>query len=185
MTCTVYFIHGKNRINLSSNILVFSSLMPSPRTMSMPSTQRERPLNLPNLEPPLRYHAFVCHCQADISFAKSLLTDLETQGFKCAFAGRDFLPGELITENIIEAINSSRRVLMVMSKETVKSEWCTFEVILTLEKSVERDRCMFVPVLLPNATIDDIPRSFSHVSCIETKDNPDYLSHITYALSGI
>ncbi|KAL5004944.1 hypothetical protein ScPMuIL_018400 [Solemya velum] len=149
--------------------------------MAMP--QRQRSVRVPDLESGQRYHVFVCHCQADLVFAKRLMKDLERRGLKCAFAGRDFLPGDIITENIIQAINNSRKVLMVYSKQTKKSEWCTFEVILTLEKSIERDRCMFVPLLLEDATVDDIPRSFARVTCIEVKDNPCYLDQVIFALS--
>ncbi|KAL5011541.1 hypothetical protein ScPMuIL_010092 [Solemya velum] len=157
--------------------------MALPRSTVISTTQKQRSVRVPDLEPDQRYHVFVCHCQADLGFAKRLMKDLESRGLKCAFAGRDFLPGDIITENIIQAINNSRKVLMVYSKETKKSEWCTFEVILTLEKSIERDRCMFVPILLPDATIDDIPRSFARVTCIEMKGNPDYLDQVTLALS--
>ncbi|XP_076440381.1 uncharacterized protein LOC143279928 isoform X2 [Babylonia areolata] len=47
--------------------------------------------------------------------------------FKLCMHFRDFPPGETIADNIIQAIENSRRTILVLSPAYVQSEWCRLE----------------------------------------------------------
>lgn len=51
----------------------------------------------------------------------------EEMGFKLCMHFRDFTPGDIIANNIIHAIENSRRTIMVLSPNYVESEWCRME----------------------------------------------------------
>ncbi|KAL4237066.1 TIR domain [Mactra antiquata] len=77
------------------------------------------------------FDAFISYksCPRDENFVlHQLYPKLETEfKFKLCMHFRDFLPGEAIANNIVKAIESSRRTIIVLSPEYVKSEWCRME----------------------------------------------------------
>lgn len=77
------------------------------------------------------YDAFVSYksCPRDEEFVlHQLYPKLEREhNFKLCLHFRDFIPGEAIANNIVRAIESSRRTIMILSPEYVQSEWCRME----------------------------------------------------------
>jgi hypothetical protein len=50
----------------------------------------------------------------------------------CIHDRGDFLPSRQILDNIAECVESSKKMIMVFSKDFVKSEWCQFELTYCL-----------------------------------------------------
>ncbi len=77
-----------------------------------------------------KYDAFIAYSQEDIGFVKyQLLRPLEKM--KCSYRlcihHRDFEVGAFISTNIINAIQQSKRTIIVLSQSFIDSEWCKFE----------------------------------------------------------
>ncbi len=68
-------------------------------------------------------------------------------GFKLCIHFRDFKLARAIDECIVEAINNSRKTILVLSPEFPKSDWCQFEVRMASEKLIEERRDTFVIVI--------------------------------------
>ncbi|XP_016518875.1 toll-like receptor 18 isoform X2 [Poecilia formosa] len=49
---------------------------------------------------------------------------------------RDFMPGKWIIDNIIENIESSRKVIFVLSRHFVNSEWCNYELYFAQQRAM-------------------------------------------------
>ena len=61
-----------------------------------------------------------------------LRNQLETEfGIKLCLHHRNFMPGSLIADNIEQAIKNSRRVVMIVSENFLRSQWCLEEVYMT------------------------------------------------------
>ncbi len=91
-----------------------------------------------------RYDAFVAYCSQDEEERKwvhlTLTPKLEDEyGFKLCVHHRDFMPGYDIADNIVEAIQNSNKVLVILSPTFLESDWCHFEVRMAREKLI-RDR---------------------------------------------
>ncbi|KAK7909485.1 hypothetical protein WMY93_014169 [Mugilogobius chulae] len=75
---------------------------------------------------------------------------------------RDFLPGRWIMDNIVTAIESSRKTLFVLSHNFVQSDWCKYELDFThfqlLEGNCREDAAILV--LLEPLSHDDVPKRF-------------------------
>ena len=101
-----------------------------------------------------KYDAFVAYHKEDTWFVKDhLMNNLEMEEhtdppLKLCIHERDFLPGGVIEENIISAIESSRKTILVLSKSFLMSYWCDFEYHMARMKCLERGDDTIVVIIL-------------------------------------
>ena len=96
------------------------------------------------------YDAFVSFCHKDLHWvAGTLLPYLEAPqcGYHLCVHERDFVPGVAITKNIMTAIQYSRRTILVLSPNFIKSGWCDLEFQAAHQRALE-DRSNFLIVVL-------------------------------------
>ena len=87
------------------------------------------------------------HENLDITYENEE-TDDDLRRFKLCIHERDFVPGELIEENILRSIESSRKTIVVLSRNFLKSPWCEFELQIARKECIERGRDLIIAVLL-------------------------------------
>ena len=101
-----------------------------------------------------KYDAFVAYHKDDIWFVKDhLINNLETKEhtdppLKLCIHERDFMPGGVIEENIIDAIESSRKTILVLSKGFLMSYWCDFEYHMARMRCLERGDDTIIVIIL-------------------------------------
>ncbi|CAG2250436.1 unnamed protein product [Mytilus edulis] len=98
------------------------------------------------------YHAFVVYCDADRhwvhhKFLKKLEQD---EGMKLCIHHRDFEIGESITANINNYLEKSWKVVVILSNDFAKSEWCQWEVDVVQERRRRQGRDVFLLIMLKN-----------------------------------
>ncbi|XP_045123796.1 toll-like receptor 13 [Portunus trituberculatus] len=96
------------------------------------------------------YDIFVCYSQADRQWVfEHLVARLEDGGrYRVCVHERDFTVGQEITENIINSVDRSRKVLVVLSPAFVDSSWCMLELQLASHKILDERRNKLILVLL-------------------------------------
>ncbi|KAM6935614.1 toll-like receptor 18 [Lycodopsis pacificus] len=85
------------------------------------------------------YHAFISYSHSDADWVRNqLLPCLESNGnsYRLCIHERDFMPGRWIIDNIIDNIESSRKVIFVLSQHFVNSEWCNYELYFAQQRAV-------------------------------------------------
>ena len=114
-----------------------------------------------------RYDAYVLYSSVDddrlwVHF--KLVNELEkVYGFRLCIHHRDFLAGCDIVDNTEQAIRSSRKVLVIMSENFLRSDWCIEEVHMT--RSIDRNKfvvVMYKEVLLSGAPIPTVIQCLLH-----------------------
>ncbi|XP_043481316.1 toll-like receptor Tollo [Leptopilina heterotoma] len=88
------------------------------------------------------FDAFVSYSSKDEAFvAEELAPVLETgnPSYKLCLHYRDFPVGNFIADTIVQGVESSRRTIMVLSENFIKSEWCRFD-FKSAHHQVLRDR---------------------------------------------
>ncbi|XP_063435700.1 toll-like receptor 1 [Mytilus trossulus] len=81
------------------------------------------------------YDAFVIYCDSDRQWVHyDLLNRLEEIGLKVCVHQRDFDIGESIIDNIAKYVGKSWKIIVVMSNNFTKSEWCQWEVDFVQER---------------------------------------------------
>ena len=105
------------------------------------------------------YDAFVSYSKADVNWVlNSLCPALETEErpYRLCIHERDFEPGGLITDNILYSVKYSRRMIMILTRDFLKSYWCRLE-FKSAHTRVLKDRTNYLIVILfDNISIDEL-----------------------------
>lgn len=99
------------------------------------------------------YSCFISYSNKDCEFAERLYADLQKEGVRCWFAPEDMKTGDKIRQRIDESIKSYEKLLLILSKESIKSKWVEKEVETAFEKETD-DRIVLFPIRLDNAVME-------------------------------
>ncbi|XP_071093934.1 toll-like receptor 13 [Haliotis cracherodii] len=96
------------------------------------------------------YDAFVAYSAPDRHWViRNMLPVLEgKENFKLCVHDRDFEVGKLIVDNIVDAIEASRKIIIVLSNSFAQSDWCRFELNLIQRHVLENGQRLLVVVML-------------------------------------
>jgi hypothetical protein len=143
------------------------------------------------------YHAFFSyHVLRDGPWVRRLISKLEdTHGYKCCDHERDFTPGWTILENITQCVMSSVKTVVVMSPESVKSGWCSYEAELSLHMSNDMRRKILIPVMVEDCEIPSHLKPLTYIDArgdasvwwpklLAALDSPGMPSIFLLAVSG-
>ncbi|KAM8927795.1 LOW QUALITY PROTEIN: uncharacterized protein RCH25_008087 [Pelodytes ibericus] len=102
-----------------------------------------------------KYDAFVSYNNHDQEWVyNTMLPMLESwnppSGLRLCLHHRDFQLGRDIIDNIVDSIHNSRRTICVVSREYLRSEWCSLEMQLASYKLFDEMRDVLVLVFLEN-----------------------------------
>ena len=122
-------------------------------------TNRKTYQELEGSEQEYEYDAFVSFDSDDQDWVSNeLQKNLDcTQGnvgtndqlrFRLCIHERDFVPGGLIDENILRSIESSKKTIVVLSRNFLQSVWCEFELQIARKECIERGRDLIIAVML-------------------------------------
>jgi uncharacterized protein YjbI with pentapeptide repeats len=106
---------------------------------------------------PIMFHSvFISYSTLDQEFAAKLHGDLQNAGVRCWFAPHDIASGKKLHEQIYRAIQAQDRLLLVLSKGSMSSEWVKTEIANARAKEKEQKRQALFPIrLVPFDEISD------------------------------
>jgi hypothetical protein len=83
--------------------------------------------------------------------------------FSGCIADRDFTPAVSILDNIVEAIHSSYKIILVLTDQFVSSQWCKYEADQAIIRSLRlpNSSCV-IPVLLEDCEIPIILQNLTY-----------------------
>jgi hypothetical protein len=100
------------------------------------------------------YSCFISYSSKDQSFAERLHADLQNKGVRCWFAPEDLKIGEKIRVGIDESIRKHDKLLLVLSQDSVESEWVEQEVETALSKERNEKRLVLFPIRLDDSVMN-------------------------------
>ena len=110
-------------------------------------------------DPSKIYDAFVSFNAGDREWVKENLHDkLENHNppYKLCIHYRDFVPGAPIVDNILRNVKKSRRMIMVLSPNFIKSDWCMLEFRTAHRKVLEGRANYLIIVLFDDVNVDSL-----------------------------
>jgi len=105
-------------------------------------------------EPIQFYSCFISYSSKDQAFANKLYANLQQEKVRCWFAPEDMKVGDKIRHRIDDSIRLHDKVLLVLSKTSVTSQWVEQEVETALERERNEERLVLFPVRLDNVVMD-------------------------------
>ncbi|CAH2084648.1 unnamed protein product [Euphydryas editha] len=137
------------------------------------------------------YDAFISYSSKDEAWVTEKLAPNLERGdppYKLYLHYRDCPAGGYIADNIIQAVESSRRTIMVLSENFIKSEWCRFEFKSAHHQVLRDRRKRLIVVLLgkvPKKDLDpDIRLYLKTNTCVKWNDK-SFWEKLRFALPDV
>jgi len=96
---------------------------------------------------------FISHSLKDKYFVSKLRSELLNSGIEVFQFETNIRVGDKILSTIKEAIRSSDFIIVVLSKESVKSNWVNFEISTVLLNEKSKEETLLIPVLIEDTEI--------------------------------
>ncbi|MGD0787059.1 MAG: toll/interleukin-1 receptor domain-containing protein [Terracidiphilus sp.] len=94
------------------------------------------------------YSLFISYSTHDQEFADRLHADLQAKGVRCWFAPHKMQGGKKVHEQIDEAIRVYDKLLLILSPDSMASEWVKTEVFKAREREIRENRRVLFPIRL-------------------------------------
>lgn len=94
------------------------------------------------------YSCFISYSSKDQPFADRLYADLQSKGVRCWFAPHDVHGGKKLHEQIDVAIRLHEKLLLILSPNSMTSEWVKTEIAKAREREVREKRQVLFPIRL-------------------------------------
>lgn len=122
------------------------------------------------------YDIFISYPDRDYQFATGVLYPaLHARGYVVCLPDRDFMVGTAKEENILNAIELSRRTLVIVTEKHVDDEWQLFTLRTAIERSLKQTSNYLLCMIAPNVdlnTLDPETRAFVSTHVIIFQDDP-------------
>lgn len=139
-------------------------------------------------DPSKIYDAFVSYSGSDYQWVlHTLRARLESHDppYKLCIHDRDFLVGATIQENILNSVDQSKRMVMVLSQNFIKSEWCLLEFRAAHQKVLQDRRNYLIIILFDDvdmAAVDDEIKLYMRTNTYLSVSNKWFWEKLFYAL---
>lgn len=94
------------------------------------------------------YSCFISYSTRDDTFASSLYADLQIRGVRCWYAPEDLKIGDKFRTSIDESIRIHDKLLLVLSGDSIRSQWVEKEVETAFERERRENRIVLFPIRL-------------------------------------
>jgi len=92
------------------------------------------------------YSCFISYSTRDQKFADRLYGDLQARGVRCWFAPHDVQGGRKLHEQIDEAIRLHDKLLLILSTDSMASEWVKAEISKARKREVRDNARVLFPI---------------------------------------
>ena len=112
-----------------------------------------------------KYHAFVSYGNTNYHWTVwEMKPKLEKEGFRLMYPDFHFNLGEYDSENILDAIDNSRRIIFVITRDFLTDEWCEHHMQVARCHAFRKQSDNFVIVIIrDNIPLHEIPKSLQRI----------------------
>ncbi|XP_068735343.1 protein toll-like isoform X2 [Montipora capricornis] len=153
------------------------------------STEGEKYISGFSQEPLLfEYDAFIIYSSKDEEWVKgTLLPTLEGKhGLKCCIHFRDFTPGMLYRQNMVNSVYASKKTVAVVSKNFFSSGFCESEFEYALRRLTERRDDSLIVIKLDDVDTRKLPlelKQRSYIDCPKSIEKETWETKLVNSLT--
>ncbi|XP_062591148.1 toll-like receptor 4 [Saccostrea cucullata] len=121
-----------------------------------------------------KYDAFLSFADEDRAFVDKVVGQLEEDSdtqLKVCVHYRDFTPGKSISKNIVNAVHSSKKTIVFMSRSYLKSHWCNYELRMAVTEENHMNRKVIIMTVL-----EEIPKAELTLEVLQYYKTNSYIS---------
>jgi hypothetical protein len=96
------------------------------------------------------YSCFISYSSLDQAFAEKLYAGMQSEGVRCWYAPHDLKIGDRIRDRIAESISLHDKLLLILSKNSVSSQWVEDEFEAAFEREQREKRTVLFPIRIDN-----------------------------------
>ena len=100
------------------------------------------------------YSCFISYSSKDNELAERLHMHLQSKGVRCWFAPEHMKIGDKIRSRVDESIRLYDKLMIVLSQDSLQSEWVESEVEAAMEKERREKRAVLFPIRLDDSVMD-------------------------------
>ena len=112
-----------------------------------------------------RFHAFVSYGNANYQWtALELKPKLEREGFRLMLPDFHFEPGADYIDNVMNAIDNSRRFIFVITRDFLTDEWCEYHIQVARSHALRKESENFIIVIVRDGIpLHEIPKPLQRI----------------------
>ena len=124
------------------------------------------------------FDAWVAYAHNDIRWViENIIPKIEeSRGYSLCLEDRDWPPGKPIVDNIMSSIESSRKILLIISPHFAAAPWCEEMLMMAQNHLAGRARTNLIPVVLEEPRVGQMTPSLRALltthSCLYWPHNP-------------
>jgi len=126
------------------------------------------------------YSCFISYSSQDDDFARRLHADLQSNAVRVWFAPEDMKIGDKIWECLDRSIRIHDKLLLVLSEQSINSNWVEDEVTTAFEEERRRKKTVLFPIRLDDAVMDTNKAWAAKVRQRHIGDFTDWKNHDSY-----
>ncbi|XP_059170837.1 toll-like receptor 4 [Physella acuta] len=105
------------------------------------------------------FDAFISYDHKDHNFVvNKLYPELKKRGLNVFIHGRDFVAGDYIASNIVKAVCTCRKTVVVLTRNMINSYWCGYEIQMANIESIHSGRPVLIFLLMEKIPETDLGR---------------------------
>jgi hypothetical protein len=99
------------------------------------------------------YSCFISYNNRDEEFFQKLHNDLQNSSVRCWFAPEDLMIGDQIRPRIDQELRLRDKLLIILSENSLKSQWVGDEVEAAFEEEIKSNRLVLFPIRLDSSVM--------------------------------
>lgn len=135
---------------------------------------------IPKDEQGFRYDAYISWTRSpnDMQWLRErILPKLRTADLRLAMSGQVEEPGVSLVVSVERSIDQAKRILILLSREYLASNWTTFENVMAQQLSIEQRKARLLPVVVDKSLLnadghlnEDVPLRLRQLSALDLTD---------------
>ena len=111
---------------------------------------------------------FISYTSSDEKYAKWIAELLERNGYTTIIQAWDFRPGDNFVSKINEALTSCKKMIIVLSENYMKSNWCQAEWTSKIADQIKNGTSTIIPIIIRPVRLNgSLLEPISHINIID------------------